>query len=67
MYDAFHNNPPHGLHHLVAEAIEVQGGLRKLTKLLNRLGSCVAVDTHDRLVTAVAEGKKPKEFGRLHS
>ena len=60
MYDA---TPSHGLHHLVAEAIEVQSGLRKLTKLLNKLGSCVAVDTHDRLVT----GKKPKEFGRLHS
>ena len=48
------------LHQLVAEAVEVQGGSRKLIKLLNRLGVSVSVDTHDEFVTDVAEKEKEK-------
>ena len=41
------------LHHLVADTIEVSGGSRILMRILNRLGG--SADTHDRLVTKVAE------------
>ena len=43
------------LHHLVADTVEVCGGSRQLMRILNRLGACVSPDTHDRLVTYVAE------------
>lgn len=43
------------LHHFVADTVEVSGGSRQLLKVLNRLGVSVAADTHDRLVTYVAE------------
>jgi hypothetical protein len=43
------------LHHLIAETVEVCGGSRKLIRILNRIGFCVSADTHDRLVTCVAE------------
>ena len=43
------------LHHLVADSVEVYGGSRNLVSILNRLGVCVSTDTHDRLVTCVAE------------
>ena len=46
------------LHHLIAEAIEVCGGSRKLIRILNRLGVCVSGDTHDRFVTSVAEEQR---------
>ena len=40
------------LHHFVAETTEVMGGSRKLIKVLR---VSVANDTHDELVTTVAE------------
>ena len=43
------------LHNLVADTVEVYGGSRQLIRVLNRLGVCVSCDTHDRLVTCVAE------------
>ena len=46
------------LHHLVADAIEVCGGSRKLLRILNRLGICVSCDTHDRFVTSIAEEQR---------
>ena len=46
------------LHHLVADTIEVCGGSRQLIRMLNQLGACVSADTHDRLVTNVAEKQK---------
>ena len=46
------------LHHLVADTVEVLGGSRKLIRVLNRLGVCVSSDTHDRLVTQVAQAQK---------
>ena len=48
------------LHHLIADTVEVDGGSRQLIKVLNRLGACVANDTHDRLVTDVAEKQRAK-------
>ena len=48
------------LHHLVADTVEVNGGSRQLIRILNRLGTSVAADTHDRLVTDVAEKQKAK-------
>lgn len=45
------------LHHLVAETAEVNGGTRKLIRVLNRL---VSNDVHDILVTDVAEKQKAK-------
>ncbi len=50
------------LHHLVADTIEVNGGSRKLIRVLNRLGVSVASDTHDRLVTEVAEKEQSKSL-----
>ena len=46
------------LHHLVADAIEVCGGSRKLLRILNRLEICVSCDTHDRFVTSIAEEQR---------
>lgn len=46
------------LHHLVADSVDMLGGSRDLIRLLNRLGVCVACDTHDRLVTDVAEQQR---------
>ena len=43
------------LHHLVADTVEVNGGSRNLMRVLNRLVVSVSADTHDRLVTEVAE------------
>ena len=43
------------LHHFIADTVEVCGGSRQLLKVLNRLGVSVSADTHDRLVTYVAE------------
>ena len=43
------------MHHLVADSVEVCGGSRNLVNILNRLGVSVSTDTHDRLVTCVAE------------
>ena len=48
------------LHHLVTDTVEVCGGSRQLIRVLNRLGACVSADTHDRLVTDVAEKQKDK-------
>lgn len=48
------------LHHLVTDTVEVCGGSRQLIRVLNRLGACVSADTHDRLVTNVAEKQKDK-------
>ena len=48
------------LHHLIADTVEVHGGSRQLIKVLNRLGACLANDTHDRLVTDVAEKQRAK-------
>ena len=48
------------LHHLLADTVEVCGGSRELIRVLNRLGACVSADTHDRLVTSVAEQQKEK-------
>ena len=50
------------LHHLVADTVEVMGGSRQLIRVLNRLGVCVSPDTHDRLVTQVAETHKSKSI-----
>ena len=50
------------LHHLVADTIEVYGGSRQLIRVLNRLGTCVSVDTHDRFVTCVAEKHKEDDL-----
>ena len=36
------------LHTLIADAIETCGGSSRLTRLLNRLGVCVSIDTHAR-------------------
>ena len=41
------------LHHLIAEAMKVNGGSR----VLNRLGVCISADTYERLVTTVADFK----------
>ena len=46
------------MHHLVADTVEVNGGTRNLIRVLNRLGVSVASDTHDRLVTDVAESQR---------
>ena len=48
------------LHLFVADTVEVCGGSRQLLKVLNRLGVSVSADTHDRLVTYVAEEDSPK-------
>ncbi|SMN12415.1 hypothetical protein SPBRAN_865 [uncultured Candidatus Thioglobus sp.] len=50
------------LHHLVADTIEVNGGSRQLIRVMNRLGVSVASDTHDRLVTEVAEKQQLKSL-----
>ena len=50
------------LHHLVADTVEVCGGSRKLIHVLNRLGACVSADTHDRLVTSVAEQQRERSI-----
>ena len=50
------------MHHLVADRVEVCGGSRELIRTLNRLGVCVSPDTHDRLVTSVAEQEKGKNL-----
>ena len=44
----------------MADTVEVCGGSRYLIRVLNRLGISVAADTHDRLVTEVAEKQKAK-------
>jgi hypothetical protein len=49
------------LHHLIADTVEVCGGSRQLIKILNRLGMCVSSDTHDRLVTCIAEQQQITE------
>ena len=46
------------LHHLVTDSVDMLAGSRKLIKLLNRLGVCVSCDTHDHLVTQVAERQR---------
>ena len=48
------------LYHLVTDTVELNGGSRVLIRVLNRLGVCVAADTHDRIVTDVAEKQKAK-------
>ena len=50
------------VHHLLADTVEVCGGSRQLLRILNRLGVTVSSDTHDRLVTEVAEREKQKSL-----
>ena len=46
------------IHILLAEAVEVCNGSRKLLNILNRLGVTCSEDTHDRFVTMKAELQK---------
>ena len=48
------------LHTLITDAIETCGGSSRLQKLLNRLGACACIDTHDRYLQYRVE-KKMKE------
>lgn len=48
------------MHTLIADAIETCGGSSRLQKLLNRLGVCVSIDTHERYIQYRVE-KRMKE------
>lgn len=45
-------------HTLLADTIEMCGGSRVLTKILNQLGAVASTDAHDRFITAVAEHQR---------
>ena len=48
------------MHTLIADAVETCGGSARLKKLLNRLGVCASIDTHDRYIQYRVQ-KKLKE------
>ena len=52
------------LHYILADAIELYGGARKLIKLFNRLGIVCSTDTHDRIVTEIAENERVKQISQ---
>uniref|UniRef100_A0A1X7UL74 Uncharacterized protein n=2 Tax=Amphimedon queenslandica TaxID=400682 RepID=A0A1X7UL74_AMPQE len=52
------------LHYILADTIELYGGSRKLMKLFNRLGIVCSTDTHDRIVTEIAENERAKQVSQ---
>ena len=49
---------PTPIHNILADAVEVCSGSRKLLKILNRLGCTSSSDTHDRFVTQHAQARR---------